>query len=81
MEYPPPSISCSPAIRERSWKKIQIEKKKKEYFMSNMKMAEREQILAKWEKIYKINQYDLPLFSIQIVKKQNYSFKNWNRNK
>ena len=44
-------------------------------------MAEKEQFFAKLRRIYKISQYDSPLFSIQIVKKQNYSFKNWNRTK
>ena len=39
-------------------------------------MAETEQIFAKLRKIYKINQYDPPLFTIRIVKKQNYSFRN-----
>ena len=39
-------------------------------------MAEKIQIFAKLRKIYKINQYGPPLFSIQIVKKQNYSFRN-----
>ena len=41
-----------------------------------MTVAEKEQIFAKLRKIYKISQYEPPLFSIQVVKKQNYSFKN-----
>ena len=44
--------------------------------MPNMIMPEKEQIFAKLWKIHKINQYDQPLFSVQVVKKQNYSFKN-----
>ena len=44
--------------------------------MSKMIVAEKEQIFAKLRKIYKVNQYDTPLFSIQILKKQDYSFRN-----
>ena len=47
-----------------------------EHFMSNITMAEKEQIFEKLRKIYKINQYDPPLFSIEIIKKQNHSLKN-----
>ena len=39
-----------------------------EYFMSHMIMAEKEKIFAKLRKIYKINQYDPPLFSIELLK-------------
>ena len=47
-----------------------------EHFMSNMIMTGKQQVFAKLGTIYKINQYDPPLFSTEIVKKQNRSFKN-----